>query len=178
MPFAEFRCGNVPILSNSGYGIATGGSWKVSDTWNTDLLTEKMNQKGKQNAELMDDSPNIFAIAALAAALFGIIIAFTNVSWRSTAAMCAGILGALMLLGLLIQLRIELKSEMAKGGDDNKSGFNMNGIIKLQFTVWYYFSLVLFLMAAFLHYMRDKLALREAMASAVDFEFQQKEVEG
>lgn len=89
--------------------------------------------------------------------------------------MCAGILGAVMLLAVLVQFKLEMNSRI-KGGEkqDDHLGINMGGIIRMQFTIWYWLSLLSFIAGAFLNYLRDKTALKEAMDSAVDFEFQKK----
>lgn len=176
LPFAEFRCGDIAIVGNTGIGIATGSNWKVSGAWRSNEYIKDIKNPGKVERELMKDGPNIFAIVALVAGVFGIAIAFSAVGWRSMAGMCAGLLGALMLIAMMIQLRIEMGSMTGKDTkSDDRSGLSMDGILRLQFTIWYYFSLVLFILAGFLNYMRDKIALREAMAVAVDFDFQRRE---
>lgn len=177
LPFAEFKCGSVPILTNTGIGIATGGSWKVTKSWRQNELMEKLNVNANQEKEMMKDSPNIFAIVVLVAGIFGIAIAFTPLKGKSMAGMCAGLLAVLMMIALMIQMRMEMSSDLAKGkgGKGIDAPGMVDGILRMQFTVWYYFSLVLFIMAAFLNYMRDRIALRDAMAAAVDFDFQRKE---
>lgn len=175
LPFAEFKCGGMTILENSGIGIATGRPWKPAMNWGKDQWTENLRDAGKSHESLLKDDLNIFALAALAAGLFGIAVSFARVSWRSTAGMCAGILGAAMLIALMIQFRIQLHSALS--GKEKKEAvpdLDMGGIIRLQFSFWYFLSLAAFLAGAFLDYMRDKMALRDAMARAVDFEFQEK----
>lgn len=166
-------------MENTGIGIAVGGNWKISSSWARNQVTEKMGKSGLDNEKMLKEGINIFALAALAAGLFGIGIAFSAFNWRSMAGMCAGILGVLMLLGLMIQYRIEMGSLLNKErvGDD-QLGMALGGILKLQFTIWYYLSLMAFAGAAFLNYMRDKILLRDAMAAAVDFDFQRNQVAG
>lgn len=177
LPFAEFKCGNVAIVGNTGIGIAAGQNWKVTRTFGTNELMSQLDESKKGGKDLMKDGPNIFAIAALAAGLFGIAIAFASVKWRSMAGMCAGLFAVVMLIALMVQFRIEMKSMMGKEGKaDVSPGMDVGGIIKIEFTIWYYLSVVSFIAAAFINYMRDKIALREAMESALDFEFQQREV--
>lgn len=176
LPFAELKCGSIGIVENTGIGIATGLNWKFAPSFGNNEWMSKLNESKKDGKDLMNDGPNIFAIAALIAGLFGAGIAFANVSWRSMAGMCAGILATLMLLALMIQFRISMRSLMSKESVGDAFNFNMGGIIKIQFTIWYWLSLVSFMAAAFINYMRDKIALREAMELAVDFEFQKKQV--
>ncbi|MBK6826045.1 MAG: hypothetical protein IPG86_03845 [Chitinophagaceae bacterium] len=176
LPFVEFKCGNMALIGNSGIGLVIGSHWKVSSSWAKNELRERMG-KGKTEAEsLLKDGPNIFAIAALAAGLFGLGIAFSSFNWRSMAGMCAGILAALMLIAVMVKFKIEMRGLTSgkKLGDD-QLGLDVGGLLKIQFTIWYYFSLLAFIAAAFFNYMRDKLALRDAMAAAVDFDFQRQE---
>lgn len=172
LPFAEFKCGNIPVVANTGIGIATGQNWKFASSFGNTEWMGKLNESKKTGKDTMNDGPNIFAIAALVAGLFGAGIAFANVSWRSMAGMCAGILAAVMMLAVMIQFKISMRSLLNKGSTGDDFNFNMGGIIKIQFTIWYWLSLVSFIAAAFINYMRDKIALREAMELATDFEFQ------
>lgn len=173
LPFAEFRCGGVPVIGNTGIGIATGQSWKVARSWNKEELFRGMNHPGADRSSLMRDNPNIFALVALAAGLFGIVIAFTGVRIRNLAGMCAGILGAAMLLAVMIQFRVQMRSYTGNNSFPG-SGLSMGGILRISFTAWYWLSLLLFISAAFLNYMRDKLSLQDAIDRSMDFEFQQK----
>lgn len=173
LPFAEFKCGGMSLMHNTGLGIAVGQHWKISNAWAREQVTEKIGKSGMDQEKMLKEGINIFALAAIAAGLFGIGIAFSAAHWRSMAGMCAGILGILMLLALMVQYRVEMGSLLSKDrmGDD-QLGFALGGILKLQFTIWYYLSMACFGAAAFLNYMRDKILLRDAMAAAVDFEFQ------
>lgn len=176
LPFAELKCGNMAIIGNSGIGLATGSHWKISSSWAKNELQERAGKGKTELDSLLKEGPNIFAIAALAAGLFGLGIAFTAFSWRSMAGMCAGILAALMLVAVMVQFKIEMgRLTSGKKLGDDQLGLDAGGLIKIQFTIWFYFSLLAFIAAAFFNYMRDKLALRDAMAAAVDFDFQRQE---
>lgn len=176
LPFAELKCGNMAILGNTGIGIATGQEWKFSSEWKDTENFRGLRNSGNETKKMLRDTPNIFAIAAMAAALFGIFIPFSRENWRSLAGMSAGLLGAVMLVALLIQFRIDMRKMIpeAKTGDDHL-GLDLGGVFSLKFTIWFYVSLSAFIAGAFLNYIRDRLALRDAMESSVDFEFQQKE---
>ncbi len=178
LPFAEFKCGSVTLIDNSGIGIAAGRSWRVAASWNKNEIMQKLNTGSKEEKDMMKDGPNVFALAALLAGAFGIAVAISSFKWRSVAGMCAGILGAVMLLAMMIQIRLEMRSLMSKGGSDDALEAGMEGIIGIRFTTWYYLSLVSFIAAAFLNYKRDKLALQEEINRSLDFEFQQKQEEG
>lgn len=169
LPFAEFKCGSVSILGNTGIGIAAGTSWKVASGFGMNELMDQVKSAAKEGKDVMKDGPNIFTIVSLAAALFGLVISFSKAPWRSTAAMSAGILAAAMLLAVMIQFKIQLRGLMRDEGTDK---MGMQGILRMEFTIWYYLSLFAFIAAAFLNYMLDKLALREAISRSKDFEFE------
>ncbi|HUR65909.1 MAG TPA: hypothetical protein VMZ03_06130 [Chitinophagaceae bacterium] len=174
MPFAEFKCGSVAMLGNTGIGIAAGRPWKVSTGYGMNEITEKLQETAKDGKNVMKDGPNIFAIVSLAAAIFGLAVSFSKARWRSTVAMCAAILAAAMLLAVMIQFRIQLRGLMKEGGK-GEMGMDIQGMLRMEFTIWYYLSLIFFIVAAFLNYMLDKLALREEIDHSMDFEFQKKE---
>lgn len=174
LPFAEFKCANVSLLGNSGIGIALGRDWKMAAGMGSNELFKDLEKDPDKRKELFKNEPNIFALVAIAAGLFGILLLFLKGSWRSLAGMSAGILGALMLIAVMFQLNWELRALMkAKPGEEG-TGLAVQGLIKIQFTIWYFISLVSFLAAAFFHYMQGRIALRDAMERAVMFEFQEK----
>lgn len=176
LPFVEIRCGTVPLISNSGTGIAFGQPWKPSTAWNQNELMRNVNKPDGEFKQMMKEGPNIFAIVALVCGMLGAIVAFSSLSWRNIAGMCAGILGALMLLAVLIQFRIQMRTSFGNAAQKTEiMDYNIDGVLKLSFTIWFWFSLVLFAAAAFLNYMRDRIALQDAIRSTPDFEFQQKQ---
>ncbi len=172
LPFAEFKCGSMSLLGNTGIGIAIGQEWKVTAGLGKNEFMKKWDESNKKDKELMKEGPNIFAIVALVAGLFGIVIAFIKVKWRTLAGMCAGILGSVMLLALMIQFKWLMRSMLSEKAAGDGPDFDVGGILKLQFTFWYYLSLLSFIAAAFFNYMKGKVALEDAIAGSVDFEFQ------
>ncbi|MFT3704262.1 MAG: hypothetical protein QM802_17980 [Agriterribacter sp.] len=169
LPYAEVKCGSA-IIKNSGLGIATGSPWTMSDDNQNEILN-KVNDV-KPGKELLQYNPNIFALAVLAAGLFGVIIYFTNVNWRSMAAMCAGIIGALMFIAMMVQLRIQIGGLIGRIENVQK-GISTVAETEIRFTTWYYFSLIAFIGSAFFNYMYDRIVLKEAIEQSMDFEFQQ-----
>ena len=175
LPFAEFKCGNMSLLGNTGIGIAIGQEWKVTAVLGKNEFMKKLDESSKMDKDLMKEGPNIFAIVALVAGLFGIIIAFIKVKWRALAGMCAGILGAVMLLALMVQFKLLMRSMLSEKAAGDGPDFDVGGILKLQFTFWYYLSLLSFIAAAFFNYMKGKVALEDVIGKSVDFEFQEKQ---
>jgi hypothetical protein len=174
MPFAEFKCGNVSIIGNSGLGIALGQPWKIAAGMSSNELMEKIGTATKPGKKMMEDDPNIFALVSLVAALFGLAVSFSSLSWRTLAAICAGILAALMLLAVLIQFKLQMRSLMQNSYGSSEIGLQMGGLLKMSFTAWFFLSLACFIAAAFFNYMYDRLLLHDAISRSMDFEFQEK----
>ena len=178
MPFAELRCGGMTLMKNSGLGIAIGSEWKVAMGGNS--LMDKMNKdaKGNDAKKALSSGMNIFLLVAIASAIFGLGIAFSEQKWKHTAVMCAGILSALMLIAAMIQLNIALKSGLSKSADameDSKMGGSLGSVIKMKYTIWYYLSLAGFAAAAFFGFKHNKIEMEDALERVHDFEFQHQQ---
>jgi lipopolysaccharide export LptBFGC system permease protein LptF len=107
-----------------------------------------------------------FAMAALALAVLGLGLAFTNAKTGGSGGLVAGILSAGALIALMINEKSNLKTSIsnqavdkAKDGADtlgfDKIGDSMNNIKPtLDFTPWFYVVVIAFLAAAFFCYKR------------------------
>jgi hypothetical protein len=184
LPFAEIRCNYVALAKNTGLGIAAGTQWKSSvfsgmqDTmksFDSENGAKKTEDDKKLEKEL-SMGPNIFALIALLTGIGGVLMALGNSKYRSLICMCTGILGAVMLIALMIQLQWQLKSQLpsGKGKGDDHLGLNMNMLLKLQFTIWYYISLVSFIVAAFFGFKHHRFEFDDALRTGHQFEFQRE----
>jgi hypothetical protein len=110
LPFAEIRCNGAAVANNTGLGIATGAEWK-------EVVTKNIFGNGFQNNPSTNDSkvqkqdPNIFAIAALALGVIGVLIAFLTPKGGGRFNLFVGVLAAVSLIAMLIDLRSKLKSD-------------------------------------------------------------------
>lgn len=173
MPFAELKCGSVALAGNTGIGMVLGSPWKVALAGDSNELMKKINEAAKDgNKDSLKEEPNIFAIAALAAGLAGLLFSLLSFRMRAVSMLAAGTLSVLMLIALLVQFKITLRSSLP--GRDAATGLDMDGLVKIQFTVWYYLSVIFFAAAAFLGYKHHRLELDEAIEKSVDFEFQRQ----
>lgn len=177
LPFAELRCTSYTLARNSGLGLALGDEWKSVALGDMKDLMESMPDKKGSKEELsksMRDSPNIFAIGAIIAGISGLLFAFMRGKSTALVQMCAGILGALLLVGLLVQLKLQLKSQLSSGkkGDGFAGSAAFNSIIVLRFTIWYYVSLLSFAVAAFFAYKRHRISFEDDLRNAHQFDFQ------
>ena len=177
LPFAEIKCNSVSLAQNSGIGIATGSDWKLSAySSGSKIFSDSVFKNSKSPSESLSDGPNIFAIAAIAAGLSGLLFCFSFSKSRSLICLSAGILAAIMLIAMMIHLRYSMNSGLKNSGTkEDIKGLDMSSIISVSFTTWYYLSVVSFIIAAFLGYKHYRLEMEEAIQNSYDFEFQREE---
>ncbi|MCX6316596.1 MAG: hypothetical protein NTW29_04855 [Bacteroidetes bacterium] len=182
LPFAEIRCMNNTLAKNTGLGIAIGSQWKSDMMGGLKDMMDSMPGKEdskKDFGKQMKDTPNGFAIAALVAGVIGLVVGLLQVKSRSLIVMCAGILGVIMLVALMIQMKIQLRSQMGagkKGGDFSSSGA-MDYVLSVKFTIWYYISLISFAVGGFFGYKHHRIELVDALRSSHAFDFQKEQPE-
>ncbi|HTD92979.1 MAG TPA: hypothetical protein VK644_04175 [Chitinophagaceae bacterium] len=148
LPFVEIRCNSVSIQSVSGAQLATG--FKVEAGGSNSLLGGFDNSNfGENRAENKGDSkpPNTYAMVALAAGVLAFLISFANSKKISFAGIALGIVAAIGLIGLWIDVQQKVKGEIVNEKDVS---------ISVDFTSWFYISLIAFLMGAYFSYRRLK----------------------
>lgn len=171
LPFAELKCSSVTLAGNTGTGIAFGKKWKVTMTGENSEFMDKINEeiKGGKN-DVMKTGINPFALGALVVGFLGLMLTFINHKLRPAIGICTGILAALLLIALMVHFKILLRSSLNSKGKD--SPYDMGMILKIQFTIWYYISLISFAAAAFFSYQHHKIAILDARSKLIDFDFQ------
>lgn len=152
LPFVDIKCNGRTYASNTGIGLALGTNYKTSSTIKTDdsgfgnkeiSITEK--QSGKMYA---------VALVALLLGITGIILSIIHAGPSKINAMI-GVLAALALVVLLIQVRYDLRHRSS----EEITGFDEGLRVRAEFTAWYYLSLVSFIIAAFLSYWRKRIVI-------------------
>lgn len=177
LPFAELRCGSVTLMSNSGIGIAIGSEWKVAMGGNKYMNRLNSDVKENKAKDALSSGLNIFLLVAIAAVIFGLCSGFFDQKWKHIAVMCAALLSCVMLIAVMIQLNILMRSSLDNGMKDKPDlTENMGNLIKIRFTIWYYMSLISFGCAAFFAYRHYKLILQDELEKSTDFDFQKKQV--
>lgn len=162
LPFAHIKCNDTKLASNSGIGIAFGTAWKNEMFGKNDLFGNKADVNEKKEKPIQK-GPNGFALAALAAGVAGLGLSLSRFKLKSVFSFSLGLLGVLMLLALLIQLKSQLKGETGKESD-------MNIRLTVSFTFGYFLSVIAFAAAAFFGYKQHK---REENKAVNDWEIQQ-----
>jgi len=153
LPFAEIRCNGSAVANNTGLGIAMGSEWKEVVTKNLFGAPLDNNTNDKEQFNQKHD-PNAFAIAAIVFGIIGLLIAVLNIKGAGKINLFIGILGAVSLIGMLIDLRSKVKSDTSLKSSD--IGFNMSPVITVDGTGWYYLTMILFIVGAIFTWQKTK----------------------
>ncbi len=171
LPFIQVKCGSTTLAENTGIGLATGAQWKIATDWGKNPFTKELNEAMPKDKNDLKTKPNIFAIIAITVGVLGLLFSLLKNPLRAVVCMSAGILGTIMLIAMLIQLKIMMRSASGKG--EFEAGIGT--IIKVQFTIWYFLSLFCYASAGYLGYRHHRNELEEQLKEARDFEFERRD---
>jgi hypothetical protein len=175
LPFSRLKCSTYTVAENTGIGLATGQQWKISFMGiDNDLMKDagEMGKTGDPNKEYKT-GVSWFILLALVFGVLALIFSFFDWPMRPMAVMAAAIVAALLLIAAFIHLKLSIKSQIPTGGNKNDSlDMNMGGLIKIQFTVWYYLSVAGFAIAAFFSYKHHQIELQDRLDRITNFDFQ------
>jgi len=145
LPFVNIKCNNEKFASNTGIGLAFGTSYKTTSQVKSDKddVDRKLSISEKQSGKLY-----VAALIALLLGITGFVLTILNFRPGKISTMIA-VLAALALIILLIQIKNDVKG---KSSHDITNGLSANLKVAVEFTVWYYLSLVSFIAASFLSY--------------------------
>lgn len=169
MPFVDIKCNNMKLQDVTGFELATGFQMKNGNTNNNsilnDLKSEDENAITKTSTKTDKKDPNLYAMVALGLGIIGLILAFVKTKAGTGLGMVTAILTAAAMIGLMIDIKKQVKLDMpgssrTNSGDDflglnklgQEVGDKMN--ISVDFTPWFYVSIIAFLAAAFFCYKR------------------------
>jgi len=153
LPFAEIRCNGAAVANNTGLGIAIGAEWKevVSKSIFGNDFRDNPSANG---SKVQKQDPNIFAIAALALGVIGVLIAFLAPKGGGRLNLFVGALAAVSLIAMLIDLRSKAKSDNSiKSSDLN---FNVGVSVTVDGTGWFYLAIILFILGGVFSYLLGK----------------------
>ncbi len=170
MPFVDIKCNNMSLQQVSGLQLATGFKMKNSSSDNpflNDIKTDKVDEGITKTTTKSDSKdPNMYAMIALGLGVLGLFLSFTNAKAAIGGAMVTGIGSAGALIGLMLDIKKKIKMPSVGGAGGSKDGGLGEKIddlgkelgdkinISVDFTPWFYISVVAFLAAAIFCYMR------------------------
>ncbi len=169
MPFVDIKCGGMSIQTVSGVQLATGFQMKNSSSDNAFLNDMKTNEADQTITKATTKSdkkdPNLFALVALGLGVVGLLLSFLNAKAGMAVGIVTGIGSAGALIGMMLDIKKKAKIDMpdmsSGSGEDGGLGKGLNSLtsdigskISVDFTPWFYVSVVAFLAAAFFCYKR------------------------
>jgi hypothetical protein len=169
MPFVDVKCNNVSLQKINGVELATGFQMKNKPSDNSFMndLKSPVADEGITKATTGTDKkdPNLYALAALLLGALGLILSLVNAKTTTGAAMITGVLSAGAMIGLLLDIKKQAKIDVPNLGETQttNNGLNLGDMkmgITVDFTPWFYISLIAFLAAAFFCYKRMQSSKR------------------
>jgi len=143
-PFIDIRCNDVSLQQVSGVGLATGFEIKTNnnsllDRLGSDNSDITINKNGKRDG-------NIYALVALILGIAGLIVSFLKMKERRLLGVIAGVGAAAALIGLMTDIKSQLKVDLSARTDSLDISFG------IEFTPWFYLAVLAFLIGAFLSF--------------------------
>jgi hypothetical protein len=163
MPFLDIKCNSMILQTVTGVQLATGFEIKGPGSDNSvvgsfkkmDKDDSKVTRKGERN------DPNMFALAALALGIIGLVLSLLEKKDAVTGGVIAGILAAVALIATLIDVKRKVKMDMPELGNKTRSsgatGFDKLGdsmYIAVDFSAWFYIAVIAFAAGAWFCYKR------------------------
>ena len=158
LPFADLKCNNTKLASQTGLGFVMGKEWKESGSKSKDLFGTNDNKSSGLDNKKDKKEGQIYALAALGLAMLGFLLSFANAKIGGSTGILTGILSAGALIGLMIHIKNFISKQPATSQNNNDGNFNLNigNDMKttIEFTPWFYVAVIAFLAAAFFSYRR------------------------
>jgi amino acid transporter len=153
LPFAEVRCNGTALAKNTGLGIAMGSEWQTVE--NSNPLGGSFGKTSTDDFKAEKQAPNIFAIAALALGVIGLLVVFLNIKGSGKAGLVIGLLSVAALICMLIDLKSKANhNSSAKPSDVNW----VNDVrVTVDATSWFYIAVIAFLAAAIFSWQQTKV---------------------
>ena len=151
LPFIDIKCNNMSLQKVNGVELATGFHIKgpdSNDSFAGTFENSTDNNKLKKKEDRKD--PNVFALAALVLGVAGFLLSMLNNKAGAGGGLVTGALATVAMIGLLIDIKADINDQLL-GKEPDIS-------IAVEFTAWFFLSLLSFLAAAYFSYRRWKQA--------------------
>ena len=146
LPFIDIKCNNYSIQKISGVQVATGFHIKPAGG-NNSLLGNMESTTGVSTAAKGErKDPNVYALAALGLGLLAFALSLINGKAGSWGGILLGTLTVAAMIGLVLDIKRSIKAE-SLGTEDGVT-------VSVDFTPWFYISLLAFVAAILFSFMR------------------------
>lgn len=152
LPFVEIKCNEQTLATNTGIGLAFGTDYKTSSQMKS-FENPFGNTSDKTVTEKQQGKMYVSALIALILGVIGLILSLMNTGINK-ALVFIGVLAAISLIVLMIQIQMDIKDKPLSKGENNL-GNDLK--ITATFTAWYYLSILSFIIGAFLNYRRKPM---------------------
>ena len=161
LPFVEIKCNDVPFAQNTGVGLAFGTDYKVTGSLRSleGQVETSENATSKEKGKMY-----VLALVALILGVTGLALSLSGNRFRFGANMLIGTLAAVSLIIVMIQINGDVKTEIKEPGRDND--FSPAVKVSVDYTFWFYLSVVSFLAAAFFSYRHRQIQQRSGATMA------------
>jgi len=151
-PFIDIRCNNMSLQKVTGAALATG--FKIDGPGSSNTLFNGLSKTAGPDSNLgltKNDKkdPNVYALVALALGILGLLLSISNLKAGGIGGVLTGALSAAALVGLFVDVKRQIKADI---GMDIDTSVN----IAVDFTPWFYISVIAFIAAAYFSYQRMK----------------------
>ena len=152
LPFVQVTCNDKPFVQNTGIGLAFGTDYKMVDD-ESSVKSNKEDAPFNLDVKREKGKMYVMALVALIAGATGLFVSLTDKPFRSVTSIVSGILAAICLLIVMLQIKSDIKTE----GNFPATGSFQAVKVSVAFTLWFYLSVIFFLLAAFFGYQHYKL---------------------
>jgi hypothetical protein len=142
LPFLDIKCNNMSLQKIIGIELATGFNIKPAGSDNS--LFGGMEKTTGAKGERKD--PYIYALVALALGVGGFLLSLVNKKATAFGGVIIGVLGTAAMIGMIIDIKADIKGE-GLGTEDGVK-------VAVEFTLWFFVTIIAFLAAAFFSYRR------------------------
>jgi hypothetical protein len=148
LPFIDIKCNNMSFQTINGVELATG--FNIKGPGSNSLFDDLENTTQTTSNKKERRDPYMLALAALALGAAGLFLSFLNNSKAGgVGGFMTGLLAGASMIGMMVDVKTDLKKETLS---DNSSDVK----ISIDFTPWFFISLLAFLAAAYFSYRRWK----------------------
>lgn len=168
LPFTEIKCGGTTVAQLSGVNMVTGSSPKMSGDFEN--MTKSLNMTDTDEAtpttkKEKEGKAYALAIIALLLGAGGLAVSLIKKGGYNKMELLFGIIGAVALLALMIQVKADVNSQMKS---ENREMDNFSNMMKVSvdFTFWFFLCVLSYLAAAFFSYKQKELVVAEEIPPA------------
>jgi len=154
MPFVDIKCNSITLQKVTGAELATGFEIKGPGSDNTVVGDfERMDDnKGDVHFREGRNDPNIFALVALAMAVFAFIFSLIDSKKGLTGAVITGSLTVAALIGAMIDIKRKVEVQVPEIINSSKAKNDI--YISIHFTAWFYIATLAIITATWFCYRR------------------------